>query len=95
MKEAREDSGTRRPVRNPWPRFLLAGALMVWAGANLWTAIFGWDELVSGDPSNRSLSFLLTILVTALPGALGSWLLWSVVVGPDDPRYNKTRSGKN
>jgi hypothetical protein len=69
---------------------MLAGALMVWAGANLWTAIFGWSELVSGDPSNRSLSLLLTILVTALPGAVGTWLLWTVLVGPDDPRYNRS-----
>ena len=67
----------------------MATVLMVWAGSNLWSAIFRWGEINNAEAWNRGAGMLLTILVTALPMVIGIYLIWSIVIGPDDPRYNR------
>jgi hypothetical protein len=74
---------------NPWPRLALATGLMIWAGANLWSAIFRWSEIYNTETWNRGLGIFLTILVSVLPIVIGIFLIWTLVVGPDDPRFNR------
>lgn len=81
-----------RIVKNPWPRLAMATVLMVWAGSNLWSAIFRWEEINNAEAWNRGVGMFLTILVTALPMVIGIYLIWTIVVGPDDPRYNRPNS---
>lgn len=81
-----------RIPKNPFPRLAMATFLMIWAGSNLWGAIFRWSEINEAEVWNRGLGMLLTILVTVLPMVIGIYLIWTIVVGPDDPRYNRGAS---
>ncbi len=73
----------------------MATGLMVWAGSNLWSALYRWSEINNAEAWNRGSGLLLTILVTALPLVIGIYLIWSIVVGPDDPRYNRPTVSQN
>ena len=63
----------------------LACFLTVWAGANLWSGVFRWEEIWIDDIPGRSVGLLLTILFALLPLVVAIYLFWTVVVGPDDP----------
>lgn len=63
----------------------MACVLTIWAGANLWSCIFRWGEIISDDYPSRSIGIFLSILFTLLPLVVAIYLFWTVVVGPDDP----------
>ncbi len=66
---------------------VLACLLTVWAGANMWSSVLGWQTIWVEDVSSRSLGLLFSIGFTLLPLVIAIYLFWSVVVGPQDPRY--------
>ena len=89
-----------RNFKNPWPRLALIAILAIWSGANLWSGIFRRAEIMDADRANQSVGLILTICFALLPLVVAIYLLWTVVVGPDDPvatgqsRQGKRRNGK-
>ncbi len=62
----------------------LACVLTIWSGANLWSCIFRWSDIISEDIPSRTLGLFLAILFAVLPMVIAIYLFWSVVVGPED-----------
>lgn len=72
----------------------LACVLTIWAGANMWSAIFRRQEIWADDIPSRSIGLLLSILFSLLPLVIAIYLFWTVMVGPDDP-VAKGAAGRN
>ena len=95
-------SQPRRNFKNPWPRLSLVGFLTVWSGANLWSAIFRRQEILEPERANQFVGIWMTACFSLVPLVIAIYLLWTIVVGPEDPlatgeagqRPNAQRSGK-
>lgn len=63
----------------------LACVLTIWAGANLWSCIFRWNEILTTDYPSRTVGLFLAVFFALLPLVIAIYLFWTIVVGPDDP----------
>jgi len=82
-----------RNFKNPWPRMAFACLLTIWAGANLWSVLFRWNDIWDTDVASRSVGLLFAILLSVLPLVIAIYLFWSIVVGPNDPTLNAKEQG--
>ena len=88
-------SNTQRNIANPFPRLALSCVLTVWAGANLWSCIFRWNDIMTEDIPSRTIGLFLAILFAVLPMVVAIYLFWTIVVGAEDDTRNKNRGSQN
>lgn len=83
--------GSKRNFSNPYPRLALAVVLTIWAGSNLCFVLFRYSEIWSTDISSRSMGLILSIMFTQLPFVVAIYLIWTLVVGPEDEQQKSQK----